>query len=142
MSPDVTSTWAGSPSRIAARAGPWDSPAVSQRSMPQVFHGARRPRTGVSSGGAGVEVGDLATPDDADQRPEQHERAERVGLAVDDAQQREQRAADPPEQESRVDTDQKLAPPEVAQGDAQQPRQPHVAVPHAARVDQPEQQER
>src|SRR4051794_904157 len=31
MSEDVTGTPAGSPSRTATRAGPWDSPAVSQR---------------------------------------------------------------------------------------------------------------
>src|SRR5690349_17801189 len=34
MSPDVTWTWAGRPSRTATSPGPWDSPAVSQRSMP------------------------------------------------------------------------------------------------------------
>src|SRR6478752_3974635 len=38
MSSEVTWTWAGSPSRIATREGPWDSPAVSQRSMGAVFH--------------------------------------------------------------------------------------------------------
>src|SRR6476619_191516 len=38
MSSEVTRTWAGSPSRIAVSEGPWDSPAVSQRSMGQVFH--------------------------------------------------------------------------------------------------------
>src|SRR5680860_1308972 len=38
MSPVVTCTWAGRPSRIAVSEGPWDSPAVSQRSMAPVFH--------------------------------------------------------------------------------------------------------
>src|SRR3954453_9606583 len=33
MSVELTETWAGIPSRTATRAGPWDSPAVSQRSM-------------------------------------------------------------------------------------------------------------
>ena len=43
----VTCTWAGSPSRIATRAGPCDSPAVSHLSMTAVFH-ARRPLLGRS----------------------------------------------------------------------------------------------
>ena len=34
----MTRTWEGRPSRIATRDGPWDSPAVSQRSMRAVFH--------------------------------------------------------------------------------------------------------
>jgi hypothetical protein len=38
MSEDEITTPAGMPSRIATRAGPWDSPAVSQRSMASVFH--------------------------------------------------------------------------------------------------------
>ena len=37
----VIETCAGSPSRMATRSGPWDSPAVSQRSMASVFHAAR-----------------------------------------------------------------------------------------------------
>ena len=36
----VIVTCAGNPSRMATRAGPWDSPAVSQRSMASVFHAA------------------------------------------------------------------------------------------------------
>src|ERR1700712_36397 len=38
MSAVVPRTWAGRPSRIAVSEGPWDSPAVSQRSMGPVFH--------------------------------------------------------------------------------------------------------
>src|SRR5918993_3348021 len=37
MSLVVTSTWAGRPSRIATREGPWDSPAVSQRNMRHIL---------------------------------------------------------------------------------------------------------
>ena len=58
----------------ATREGPWDSPAVSQRNMVQVFH-ARLP----AAGGARPlpETGeDRRTPDDADHGAEQHERAE------------------------------------------------------------------
>jgi hypothetical protein len=38
MSVDVILTPAGIPSRIADRAGPWDSPAVNQRNMNPFFH--------------------------------------------------------------------------------------------------------
>ena len=34
----VTSTPAGRPSIVATSAGPWDSPAVNQRSMPRSSH--------------------------------------------------------------------------------------------------------
>src|SRR5262245_3788282 len=43
MSSLVTATPAGSPSRIATRAGPCDSPAVSHRSMSASLSRARRP---------------------------------------------------------------------------------------------------
>ena len=37
MSSEVTDMPAGRPSRIATSAGPWDSPAVSQRNMTPIF---------------------------------------------------------------------------------------------------------
>ena len=75
MSAVVTSTWAGSPSRIATRDGPWDSPAVSQRNMAASL--SRRPR-GPASPRPRPETGeDRRAQHDADQRAEQHERAER-----------------------------------------------------------------
>src|SRR5690606_35988583 len=42
MASAVTVTPEGRPSMTAMSSGPWDSPAVSTRSMPLVFH-ARRP---------------------------------------------------------------------------------------------------
>src|SRR3712207_6823407 len=118
MSPVVTATWAGSPSRMATRAGPWDSPAVSQRSMQSVFHGPFPPRPTVrapertpdrtrreAAPAAQVERPDAGAPQHADQRPEQHERPERVGPPVDEAQRGQQRTTQPAEQEPGVDAD-------------------------------------
>ena len=58
----------------------------------------------------------------ADDRADQHERPERVGLAVDDPQQREEQPADPAEQEAGVDARHQLPPAEVAEQEGKQRR--------------------
>ena len=87
MSSVVTSTCAGSPSRIATREGPWDSPAVSQRSMAPSFHSRpARPRRSPDGEIAEQRVAEQ----DAEQRAEEQERSERVRLL--------EQAAVPPDQ--------------------------------------------
>src|SRR6478752_4360848 len=114
MSSDVTRTWAGSPSRIATREGPWDSPAVSQRSMGAVFHGryVGPPPSCSDEMAPGGRAEDRSQKD-----PGQQERAERqrgaqrrpvaTGAGSDDAQDGEDR-------EGRVEPDHQLDPAEVA----------------------------
>src|SRR6478735_7962155 len=74
MSAVVTFTWAGSPSRIATREGPWDSPAVSQRSMRPVFHD----RSAADSPSSADEMPpDGGADDDAEHGADEHRRPER-----------------------------------------------------------------
>src|SRR3954471_1763376 len=113
MSPDVTRTWAGNPSRIATREGPWDSPAVSQRSMVTVFHD----RSGADSPSPRHETGpDRFTDGHADQPPDQEERAERVRdpeHAAVAAQERDQQPGEGERQERAVHADDQLRPADV-----------------------------
>src|SRR6476659_9915671 len=138
MSADVTRTWAGSPSRIATRDGPWDSPAVSQRSMPSVFHDQL---AAISDSPGGEMEPDPGPRHHAEQRADQHERPERE-LRLQEravpARQRDQQTRDTEEQERAVGPDEYLSPAEVAEGESQQRRQPDVAESHAARPDPPE----
>src|SRR5690349_20796305 len=120
MSSEVTRTWAGSPSRIATREGPWDSPAVNQRSMRAVFHG----RYGAVDGSP---EGEMGRQRDASQRADQEERAERqrvpqrrtlpTAYGAADADQREQH-------ERRVEAHQPLRRPEDSELKADQRREP------------------
>src|SRR3954449_12416808 len=129
----VTRTCAGNPSRIATRAGPWDSPAVSQRSMRSSFHAAAR----APDRSAGDETRpDVGAPEQADQSPEQHERPEGHSLPLDHLEQREQAADHAAEQEPGVQADQPLAPAQPAEGDAERTGEPDVAEPEAAWVDE------
>src|SRR4051812_10308745 len=113
MSLDVTRTCAGSPSRIATREGPWDSPAVSQRSMGQVFHG----RSLVRRRSPGDEIRpDLRSEGDPGERADQQERAERVRRlerAAVPTYQCDQEAGQGEHQEAAVDADHQLAPAQV-----------------------------
>ena len=125
------------PSRTATRAGPCDSPAVSQRSMaPSLSRGAAADRS--ASERTSPRTGCPAS--DADQRADQHERPERVALAVDHLRQREHATDDAAEQEAGVHPDEHLAPAEVAEGEPEQSGQPDVAVAETARVDDPQQE--
>src|SRR6478736_5948221 len=102
MSEVVTFTWAGSPSRIATRAGPWDSPAVSQRSMRSVFHD----RTAGDSARSPDEMGPRpGAGDQADQGPDQHRRTERERRAQEApvaAQHRDQQAGQAEDEEGGI----------------------------------------
>src|SRR6478736_9656138 len=134
MSSEVTRTWAGSPSRIATREGPWDSPAVSQRSMASVFHG----RYGVRGRSPGREMpGD----EDAGESPQQQERAERQRLA----QRGPLAPADRPgeahereEHEPAVEAEQPRRDAEEAQREPEERREPDVAVPEPVGPDPPQ----
>src|SRR6478752_2089537 len=134
MSEVVTFTWAGSPSRIATREGPWDSPAVSQRSMASVFHG----RYGVLGRSPGREMpGD----EDAGESPQQQERAERQRLA----QRGPLAPADRPgeahereEHEPAVEAEQPRRDAEEAQREPEERREPDVAVPEPDGPDPPQ----
>src|SRR5215213_8382529 len=141
MSAEVTCTWAGRPSRIATRDGPWDSPAVSQRSMPQVFHawsgGQGRPSgTEIDDRRASVAQlpGEPRPERDRCEGGDQHERTERKPLTVHDPEQTEQCAAEAAEEKRAVDAGGELGPAEVAERHPEDPGQPHVAVAEAARV--------
>src|SRR3546814_17620421 len=83
MSSEVTSTWAGSPSRIATRDGPWDSPAVSQRSMRAVCHGTQSPGSPAPDSEMPCEVG---APHDADHYSHEHERSKRDHQGASESQ--------------------------------------------------------
>ena len=83
---------------------------------------------------------DRLSEDDAHERPQQHERAERVALPVHPPQQGQQPADHAAQQEPAVDPDHQLRPAEEAQRDPEDAGQPDVAVPHPARVDEPQQQ--
>src|SRR4051812_23478259 len=127
MSPEVTCTWAGRPSRIATSAGPWDSPAVSQRSMAQVFHAAtsRRPqRPGAETSGRSVAESrrDPGSDRDGEHRGDQHEGAEREALAVDDPQQAQEGAPEATDEEGAVDPGRQLRPADVAERHAKDAR--------------------
>src|SRR6188474_1318047 len=127
MSADVTRTWAGSPSRIATRDGPWDSPAVSQRNVTCLSLSA------VQGGHDGL------SEDDAREGAHEHERAERVVPAP--GHQGEQSADDAAEQYAAPDAHQQLLPAEPAEGQPEHSREPDVAVTQPAWVDEPEQEE-
>src|SRR5215218_4606883 len=100
MSSVVSSTWAGRPSRIATREGPWDSPAVSQRSMGSVFHAGGLGRRSPS----GCEIpGHVGAPHDADHGADQHERPEGEVAVLGDPQQAEWDPADRSDEETGVD---------------------------------------
>src|SRR5690349_887879 len=123
MSAEVTRTWAGRPSRIATSEGPWDSPAVSQRSMAPVFHAPRRPQTGAS---VPETCRDRGAEGDAHDGADEHEGAEREALAVHHSQAGEHQAPQPADQEGAVEPDQQRRPAEVAQREAEDARQPDV----------------
>src|SRR6478735_12746018 len=91
MSADVTRTWAGSPSRIAVSEGPWDSPAVSQRSMAPVFHAPIRPRDAPS---VPETSGELSSDQHRQQGPDQHEGAVREPSSHVTVRDREHHATD------------------------------------------------
>ena len=143
MSADVTRTWAGSPSRIATREGPWDSPAVSQRSMGPVFH----PGRGAPDAGQprrrdrrADQRGPTATPSRAPTSmngPNGYARREqRAGPA---ARRRSSSPGSAEDQEAGVQPDGELAPADVAEREAEQRGQPDVAEAHARGVDEPQQ---
>src|SRR5262245_7820608 len=126
MSSEVTRTCAGSPSRMATRDGPWDSPAVSQRSMSAIL--------------SAVERGDdRLSNHDTDQGSDEHERPERVVPPLGD--QGEQPTEDPAEDQAGPDAHPELGPAQPAQSQTEHPGEPDVAVPEAARVDEPEHEE-
>ncbi len=81
-------------------------------------------------------------PQQPDHRPDQHERAERVGRLQQPAvplQQRQQHPGHAEDEEAGVDADDQLRPADVAERHADQGRQPDVAEPHAGAVDAPHQ---
>src|SRR5205085_905531 len=137
MSPEVTCTWAGRPSRIAASEGPWDSPAVSQRSMRTVFQNLRAPRT---VGSVAERAADRRTERGAHQGCQQHVGPERVPTRVDQLQQRQQSAADSPEELGQHEPDDELVPAEEPEHGAEQEAQPDVAE-AVPREHPPEQEE-
>src|SRR5687768_428656 len=109
MSAVVIRTWAGSPSRMATREGPWDSPAVSQRSMGAVFHAGASARAAPSGGEIAPHPHrERRARDDADQRSDQHPRPERVVLLVDQLERDEHETAEPSEQEARPAAERQL----------------------------------
>src|SRR5689334_15931833 len=106
MSSELTRTCAGSPSRIATRDGPWDSPAVNQRSVTrEIVSAVERVHDGLSE-------------EDAEERPEQHERAERERHPQQPAvplREGDQDAGQAEGDEADPDAEDQLPPAEVAQ---------------------------
>ena len=113
--------------------GPWDSPAVSQRSM--AVSVSRAGRQGFQSTSVHEIAPDGPRPRRAPSTaPTQHERAEgEAPCGARSAAATSSRAADAAEQEPAVQPDQQLAPAEVAEREAEHAGQPDVAEPQAAR---------
>ena len=124
----MTRTWAGSPSRIATSEGPWDSPAVSHRSMGEVSQPHMRAASAVPQ----------TRPTSA---PTDHERTEGERpleqAAVAPRQQHDERRDDE-QHEARPEPDRERAPPGPAEHEPDQRGQPHVAEAHAGRPDEPQ----
>src|SRR6478672_8355280 len=138
MSAVVTFTWAGSPSRIATRDGPWDSPAVSQRSMRPVFHDRSAAEWRPS---ADEMAPDRRSGNEPDQGAGQHRRAEwerRAEQAPVTAGDGQREARQPEDEERGVGADHELAPAQVGELEPEQRRQAHVAEAHARRADEPQ----
>src|SRR5664279_4487352 len=90
-------------------------------------HGAQSFTTAVSAA-LRVPARDVRPRKHTDQCADEHERPERVRLAVNDPEQGKQQPANPAEQEARVDTGEQLAPAEPTERDPQDSGEPHVAV--------------
>src|SRR4051812_23013639 len=67
-------------------------------------------------------------PGGTDDGPEHHVGAEGIALGVDELQPREHDAQHSAQDESGVDADENLAASQCPQGQAEDPRQPHVAI--------------
>src|SRR5690606_2438525 len=153
MSSEVTDTPAGRPSTIATSAGPWDSPAVSQRNMVPIFsRPAPNGDIGLTPwplplrdrGGRGralaEEERERVAQEEHGERAADHERSEgELGLASGASQQDEDQAHARGEQEGGegpADRGPRAVP---AQVEADQAGEFDVAPAHAGRVDEPQQ---
>ncbi len=90
--PSSPRTWAGSPSRIATREGPWDSPCGEPTQHGQVFHGRFARTSAVTRRRDRPDLGPAAISGERSDQQERPERVRRLSARPVAAHQRHQEA--------------------------------------------------